>query len=252
MNKKPQVRNTQITDQLATLLNKKPKTDIKKSKKPKEHFHNKEVDLQSWKADGEDHINICGEANTIIGKFLCHDTTHGWRHPILGNFNSIRGFWYYIQSTNHDDRYRRLVGKHLRMAHNPANTVRILNFRAILMDACWQRLIQSDAICKLVKESELPFDCYFIHFESKLRVRPTYHSWVTSATEEMRKALKENREPDFAYLMEDTSVELYSSITPDYLKRLPVEEVDVHSPVEADGVDTEEETVYEAEPSSQA
>lgn len=241
---KPPVRNDQLTEQLSALLSKKPKADNKKQKKTKElPYFNKDIDLQSWKADGEDHINICSSAETVLGKFLCHDTPHRFKHPVLGNFNTIRGFWFYIQSVNHNDRYRTLVGKALKLAHANTETVVLLNFRAVLMDACWQRLKQTEEICKIMKESTLPFDCYFIHNESKLRVRPVYHSWVTSATEEMRKALKEKREADFTYLMKDKTVDLYWSITPDYLKHNDT--VDVNVPVEADGVDVEDQTVYE-------
>ena len=242
---KPQVRNNQLTEQLSALLNKKPKLDNKKFKKPKATaYHNKEIDLQSWKSDGVDHINICASAETVLGKFLCHDTPHRYKHSILGTFNTVRGFWYYIQSVNHDDRYRRLSGKPLRLAHNNTETIRVTNFRAILMDACWQRIKQAGAIFKLMKDSELPFDCYYIHHESKLRVRPVYHSWVTSGTEEIRKAIKENREPDFTYLMEDKEIDLYEPITPEYLKS-EESEVNINEPVEGYGPGINDQVEYE-------
>ncbi len=250
MNKKPQVRNNQLTEQLSVLLN-KTQDDIKKVERIKpQNYYNKEIDLQSWTGDNIDHINIWAAAETVLGKFLCHDTPHHFKHPVLGGFNTIRGFWYYIQSVNHDDRYRRLSGKPLWLAHQRAETVRIVNFRAILMDACWQRLKQAEAIFTLLKESTLPFDCYYIHNKSKLRVRPVFHSWITGATEEMRKAAKENREPDFGFLIEDHKIPLYDPITPNYLKQnTPVTEtVDVNTPVEDGDSSISDQTVFEEFP----
>ena len=60
-------------------------------------------------------------------------------------------------------------------------------------------------------ESELPFDSYKT-LQSGIRVRFEHTLWVVNAFEEIRKALKEEREPNFAHLMDRDAQDIYSGV----------------------------------------
>lgn len=166
-----------------------------------------------WKEDGVDHINIGHAAKTEIGKALNHSSMITLNHSKFGKFSSIQSFWHYIQSEERDDRIRTLTGQMLMKFIKNLTTTRVVNFRAIILDANYQRIIQHDRFLNDLKESELPLDCYFVN-ESGVRIRPPYFKWLNIGLEEIRLALKEDREPDFKRFMDRPDVDIYHFVLP--------------------------------------
>lgn len=152
--------------------------------------------------DGVDHINIWEHGDTELGKFLAHGTRNPVDHHVYGRFETIESFWKYIRSEERDDRLRGLSGVPLRKFSDNLTTRRVPNFKIIIMGANYQKIIQHPDMVLKIKESELPFDSYYLKKNNELRVRPTFFNWFVAGMEEIRTAIKEDRKPVLDFLLE--------------------------------------------------
>lgn len=168
----------------------------------------------NWKGDGIDHINIWEKGETELGVVLNHSISLPFNHSLLGRFGNMEAFWHYVQSEERDDRIRMMEGYTLKNFARKLTPSRVINFRAIIMDANYQRIKQYEPIVQEMINSTLPFDCYYVHDTTKLRTRPNFFKWLTMGYEEIRKALKENREPDFNFLLEREDSSIYQFLIP--------------------------------------
>lgn len=167
--------------------------------------------------DGVDHINIWDAAETELGKLLCNNSPLSFVHNILGKFYSIESFWHYIQSEERDDSIRSMYGPALKNFSRRSQSRQVKNFRAVIVDAAYQRIKQYPVLAEAMAESTLPFDCYYIDRNAGgIRVRPNFFKWLILGFEELRTALKEKREPDLKFIMDDQSAEadMYEDIRP--------------------------------------
>ena len=169
-----------------------------------------------WKGDGIDHINIWIHAETDLGRFLALDSDLPVNHSYFGRFCSVETFWYYIQSEERDDRIRTMFGKTLKSFVRRLNRQHVVNFRAMIADTMYQRIQQYPPLLEAVKNSVLPFDYYRFdnRNEVKIPIRPNFFKWLLSALEEIRKAVKEGREPNFGFLMDSRKMSIYESVLP--------------------------------------
>lgn len=167
-----------------------------------------------WKGDGEDHINIYDRSTTELGAILVHNSKLSFTHSIFGRFYDMESFWNYIQSEERDDRTRTMTGQILKNFARKLTMTRVTNFRAIIMDANYQRIKQYDPVVQAMKESTLPFDCYYVNEQTSLRTRPVYFKWLVLGFEEIRRALKEEREPDFGFLLDRPGTGIYDFAIP--------------------------------------
>lgn len=186
-----------------------------------EHTSRKKADEKIFlntlylEGDGIDHINIWDAAETELGEVLSHSYQLKFHHTMFGSFNSIETFWYYIQSKERDDQIRSLSGRILKSFANDRSKITICfitNFKAIIADAQWQRISSMQPLVDELVKSTLPFDCYYINAQSGIKTRPIMYKWICAAMEEIRKALKEDRLPDFTFLMDDKSVGIYEFV----------------------------------------
>lgn len=168
--------------------------------------------VHTWTADGVDHINLWEEGETELGRILSHRCELVFDHSHLGRFKTMEALDKYVMSRDRDDRIRNLTGPALKK--HTANIVNapVTNFRAIIMDSNWQRVKQYPDLANVMKDSTLPFDVYYILRTSGMRVRPTRYQWLIAGFEEIRRALKEGREPDFNFLKEKKEAETYEFI----------------------------------------
>jgi hypothetical protein len=167
----------------------------------------------NWIEDGVDHINILEQAATPIGRFLAHNAKYEFIHEKFGKFKSIECFWYYIQSQERDDRIRLMNGRTLKTFTECLTMHRVDNFRAIIADSNYQKLMQYNFAVQEMRDSTLPFDCYYIN-ESGVRIRPTYFRWMLCGFEEIRKAIKEDRAPNFNFLLDVKKSSIYQFVLP--------------------------------------
>lgn len=148
--------------------------------------------------DGINHINIWEKASTELGIALSHMSDLPFTHATYGKFRSIEGFWHYIRSVSRDDRTRMMAGYKAKKFGDSLQSHRIDDFRAVIMDANWQKVTQYSPLVEEIKKSELPFDVYYLFKDDvKVRIRPASAFWLIEGFEEIRKALKENRKPNF-------------------------------------------------------
>jgi hypothetical protein len=165
-------------------------------------------------ADGVDHINIYSFGETDLGQVLSHDSPVKFRHHIFGAFSNVEAFWHYIQSEERDDRLRNMSRMSFQRFKSELNIRMVTNFRAIIMDANYQRIKQNPGIMQAIIDSTLPFDAYY-YTSDRIRQRPKYFAWLLHGFEEIRKALKEQREPDFSALLDTPGSDIYEFACPE-------------------------------------
>lgn len=165
--------------------------------------------------DGVTHINIWENAITDLGQALAHSTRFSFKHPVFGRFNNMESFWHYLRSEERDDRIRVMSGRALKSFATKLTPRRITNFRALIMDANWQKVRQYPEISDAMRDSTMNFDCYYVYRRKNgIRIRPTFAHWMIKGFEEIRMALKNDRNPDFNFLMDDPSKHLYAGLLP--------------------------------------
>lgn len=167
-----------------------------------------------WIADGVDHLNIWDQGEEELGRILAPNTTIPFVHAEFGRFSNMEAFWYYIQSEERDDRIRTMSGQTLKKFSRLLTVTRVTNFKAIIVDANWQRIKNFKVVMQAMKDSSLPFDCYYINRESGVRVRPIYFKWFTQGMEEIRSALQQEREPNFDFLLDRQNTGIYEFVLP--------------------------------------
>lgn len=163
------------------------------------------INPSEWKADGGDHINITGNAQTELGRFLSIRNTMVFDNPVLGDFRSINNAWHFVRARNLHDQIRHISdAARLRefIIKNGGELQHIANFNALVMHVAYLRLLTSPRMMKAMMDSTLPFDTYRIIGVSGIRQRFTYVNWFITGYAEIRSALIERREPDFSKLMD--------------------------------------------------
>lgn len=196
---------------LSTLKSKAPRIKPKKVPKPI-------PSPERLLGDGVDHINIWDSATTKIGQFLSHDKNNIVRHPLLGTFSNMYSLWYYVSSKERDDSIRTMRGKPLKLFASYLTSIIVPNFKAIIADTQWKRVKANKAIYEEIRKSTLPYECYYIPNANGIKVRPSFFKWLLAIHEEIRKAIKENREPNFDIFLDVKGSGIYDFIN-DHIER---------------------------------
>lgn len=203
---------SKYTPSLETALGQKLRDYRSTMNTPKTH-NDPRPSPMNWQGDGIDHINIWGQAQTDLGKLLAHGAKVSFKHRIFGRFSCLESFWHWVRSDEHDDRIRTMTGKSLQEFVTKLTRQNVVNFRAIIMDANYQKVKQYPEIQQAMVESTLPFDCYYVYKrETTIPIRTNFASWVIDGFEEIRTALKEQREPNFAFLLDNRDENMYEQL----------------------------------------
>ena len=210
-----------LFDELLAIKNQRRNQNSPRSKKvrsndaiPTVDFMRPYSDVNALIADGKDHINIWHAAETDLGAVLDFNSPLELTHSIFGYFDNMTAFWFYMQSKERDDRLRGMNPISAVRFGRKMESTRVVNFRAIIADSNWQRIKSKPALIAMLKRSDLPFDCYRVEYDTGLRIRPPFFGWLLWATEEIRKALKEDREPDFTCLLDEHGTGIYDYVMP--------------------------------------
>lgn len=207
MNNRNHVGNTALRDLLSSVKI--------KTKKEYRSFPNPFVtDLNKLGKDGVDHINISQHGNTELGRALSNEIPISVDHPIYGNFRSVTGFWYYIKSKERDDRCRELTGRDLKELSKTLTLTHVKNFRAIILDAVWNKIKQKEAIAEVMIGTELPYECYYEDKKSNSRKRLNYAGWFVSGLQDIREALLLGAEPNFSAYLDVRNSGIYDFVEP--------------------------------------
>lgn len=218
-----------LRELLAGVKTRVQKTEKHVSRENNQNFRIYDVNPNELAADGEDHINISLFGKTELGSALSNEVSIDVTHNIFGRFRSVTGFWYYIKSKERDDRCRRLVGKTIKEFSRKLTLSEVSNFRAIILDTVYQKVKQYPAIEEAMKNSTLRFECYFEDNKTGLRQRPNYFTWFLDGMEEVRNAVKENREPNLSRFLDVPGTGIYDYVIP---PKREVKQADVTTEVE--------------------
>jgi len=166
-------------------------------------------DVMSLLGDGVDHINVWTGAETDLGMVLDHAGPLPLNHHVFGFFDNMTSFWFYLQSVERDDRIRRMTPQAAFKFSKKLTFQKVLNFKAIIADSNWQRIKSKPILMNLLKKSTLPFDAYMVNPETGFRTRPAFFGWLVWSFEEIRRAVKEDREPNFNEIMDRKDSDIY-------------------------------------------
>jgi len=196
--------------------------------------------------EGEDHINISIQSETRLGKLLDPAYLKTINYRYVGKFNSVMSLWYWVRSPQLDDNYRRLTGQKLKM-YAEANGVfgnYIPNFKAIIAKATWVKVKGYPNVLKEIKELDpnIKFYSYHIVKASNLRICTNYAAMIIEIVQEIIKAVKENREPNFEMFVDKPHVAGLDYLEGVLTKILPKEKIEE---MKAQGVETEEANTLE-------
>jgi hypothetical protein len=154
--------------------------------------------------DGIEHINIDMRARTELGRMLSSLYYAPFNHPLFGPFNSMEAFMAWIRSVNPSNSIRELSGMEARWANKAAKGPFLEDFDAIVEEANFYKISQNSEMRRLMLESTLPFDHYYIYqttnketedLMSGLFIRPASSPTVTGYFEHVRELLKTGRHP---------------------------------------------------------
>lgn len=175
--------------------------------------------------DGSDHINIWLKAATDLGIGLNHMEKCPVNHPLFKSFNSIEGMWHWLRDVNHDDRHRNSFGISAKINAKNDETMLVPNFKHFICEANWIKVKTNEWFVNEMKESTLPFDMYYYdrgdNNQPGVAVRPPSAVWLVACFEEIRKAVKEDREPDFSFLgpKQDFNISDFIKVAPAHMPK---------------------------------
>ena len=156
-----------------------------------------------WKGDGEDHINIGNLAQTDLGRMLNPAKRMQFTHPVLGSFATLSNLWHFARARVPVDEIRTIPPRRtadMTRAGDGTVTDPAGNFDYIVAEGAWILVQRNVKMRDMLKESTLPFDIYQVN-EAGLRSRIVRLLPVVRIYEEIRLALKEDRDPNFKWLI---------------------------------------------------
>ena len=140
--------------------------------------------------DGITHINVYSKGKTELGVALSNFTYAPFIHPEDGEFNYVEGYWYWLGCK--DDRLRKLCGY---KAKELGRELRAKDWREdeetkrkvrLALDA---KIKQDPLLQRLLKESSLPFEHYYVYGDKLVEVKKG--RWVLEHIELIRKNLND-------------------------------------------------------------
>lgn len=170
--------------------------------------------LEKWKEEGADHINIGRHSSTYLGKFLSPDFHSTFKHHIFDRFTSLLGFWTYVSMPERDDAVRTMDAQRLRRLRSNVTMRDVRHFKLIKADSMYRRVKDRAEVARAMIESTAPFDMYYLTEGVGLRIRSKNAEFYIPIYEEIRKALKENREPNWSWLGETPADRIYEAVMP--------------------------------------
>jgi len=147
------------------------------------------------KQDGHTHINVYSRGLTDLGRMLAHFTFSPFVHPYYGPFNSMEGFWYYIKARKPEDALRTLHGWEAKELGKKLEHIRRPNFKELIVEANYHKVVQNPRLLAAMKNSVLPFDHYYLYGPGKILIRPNGFEWLVEGFEQIRTMVKLGKAP---------------------------------------------------------
>lgn len=169
------------------------------------------------KNDGVDHINIYSKSKTELGRLLTNFSHTPFEHPKYGHFESVEGLWYYLRCKNLPDgtwsEFESVKVECLRDSHGfiskklgrellgtkidtTDKTGIPESFKEDIIEGIKCKLRQNRYICKMMKDSDLPFAHYYFYGDENKNPKVYYlpeYNWIIELLEDLRNKLKEKQ-----------------------------------------------------------
>lgn len=150
--------------------------------------------------DGITHICIDIDGKTELGRMLSHYHECDFTHPRFGTFRTLEGFWRYIncddEGSKQRDGFRTISGRGVNKISRTMAKRNVKNFKQIIYEANYYRIISNDKLYDLFINSTLPFDYYFLFGESKIIQRAKGYLWIINMYEDLRQMIKAGEKPE--------------------------------------------------------
>ncbi len=182
-----------------------PKASLTSSERA-QGFLRKAMEKRVQEVDGENIINTSSEAKTELGKLLDMNAFSPFRHPELGKFNSVGGFWFYLAARNPDESFRTLSGDYVRKRGYHVEKRQIEGFRILIAEATWIKVASNDKLMEMMLANTLPYRHYHSVGEMNIAENTAIGAWFVPVIEEIAATLKMMKEkqdkylPDFSFL----------------------------------------------------
>lgn len=151
-------------------------------------------------SDGVSHINIYTQGKTELGRMLSNLYDCVFTVPGYGTFHSVEGFWYYYLTGCKHEALKGMGGFEAKNYGrkfpydriDEEATGPVGEQREVILEAIRCKLRQNRNICKLLKESELPFAHYYVPKgkEHSVCYNIGKFNWQVEEFERLRKLLK--------------------------------------------------------------
>lgn len=154
----------------------------------------------SYSGDGETHICIDIDAQTDLGRMLSHYYECEFEHPVFGMFRTMEGFWRYIncddKGTKQRDEFRTINGKGVNKISRTMEKRNVDNFKEIIYEANYYRILNNEKLYDLFVNSDLPFDYYFLFGDDKIVQRAKGYQWIINMYESLRSNMRKGIKPE--------------------------------------------------------
>lgn len=157
--------------------------------------------------DGITHINCYDAGNTVLGVMLSIFYNSFFDHPVHGEFNTLEGAWHYIKyqavEKKEDEllayetlrllngRKAQVVGRTLKEKFADRYSGYPDNFEKDISECIAFKIYSNKTICRLMKESELPFAFYHVEKRhSDVITERCPNEWFVALLENIRSYLK--------------------------------------------------------------
>lgn len=180
-------------------------------------------DPNAFNDEGVDHINISGQSQTHLGKLLDPSYLKVIHYPHIGKFNSVLNLWYWLKTDNLDDQLRNLTGVKLKnRIINTTGQKKVHNFKSIIGHATYIKLKEYPHIIRDLKNlpESVQFISYYTPKGSAVRMCSKYAPIIVEIINVIKKAVDQDKEPDFKSLNTCKSSEGFYYLEPFLLDKL--------------------------------
>jgi hypothetical protein len=132
--------------------------------------------------DGVTHINVYSKGRTELGRSLTNLAPTPFRHPHLGEFKCVEGFWYMFVTCQ--AQFQRMDGWTAKREGDKAHRVREMD-KATLKEVYLLKLQYNPRIKDMLLANTLPLEHYYVYGDKVVSNRYTWTAklWEEIATE---------------------------------------------------------------------
>ncbi len=131
--------------------------------------------------DGITHINVYSKGKTELGRLLSNFADTPFKHPSLGYFRTVEGYWYYIVTGQ--ERFRTMLGWEAKSEGKKSLSIREHPDQEELLEAYTAKLNYNPKIKEMLLSCNLPLTHYYIYNNV---VKTTQWLWTATLWDNFR------------------------------------------------------------------